>query len=247
MLFRVFAVSCTLVAVAALMVWRAPKPAQPAPEAKALAAPAIREFDPAPARFAEASPLKEPAPAPSPPQIATPQISTPPALERTAPQTYALPPAALPPATLAPAALPTVTYPGAYTAAPGNRPGARQATATRARDGHFWFDATINGAPARFLFDTGASRTGIRHEEALALGINPANLTFSVKVQTANGPGEVAPTTIDTMTIGGITARAVPAFVARPGALATNLLGQSFMGRLREFNTVGDTMVLVGQ
>ena len=132
-----------------------------------------------------------------------------------------------------PQALPAVSYPTAI----GGR---HQATTARARDGHFWFDGAVNGQPTRLLFDTGATRTGIRHEDAARLGLDPGALAFTIKVQTGNGTTEVAPVTIDRLTIGDITARDVPAFVARPGVLPVNLLGQSFMARLKEYKFLGE-------
>jgi aspartyl protease family protein len=45
--------------------------------------------------------------------------------------------------------------------------------------------------------------------------------------------------------IDDITVRNVPAAVAERGALATNLLGMSFLGRLKSFHMEGNELVLI--
>jgi len=42
-----------------------------------------------------------------------------------------------------------------------------------------------------------------------------------------------------------ITVRDVPAAVAEKGALSTNLLGMSFMGRLKSFQMQGSELILI--
>jgi aspartyl protease family protein len=55
----------------------------------------------------------------------------------------------------------------------------------------------------------------------------------------------VAPVTLDRVRVEDITVRDVPALVAERGALATNLLGMSFLGRLRSFQMQGSELILV--
>ena len=45
---------------------------------------------------------------------------------------------------------------------------------------------------------------------------------------------------------GGITERAVPALIAQPGQLRTNLLGMSFLNRLQSWEVRGDKLILRG-
>ncbi len=99
--------------------------------------------------------------------------------------------------------------------------------------GHFVFGAAINDRPATFMADTGATLVVLTYEDAARLGLSPQGLDFSGRVETANGVSRVAPVTLDRVRVEDITVRDVPALVAERGALATNLLGMSFLGRLR--------------
>jgi aspartyl protease family protein len=45
--------------------------------------------------------------------------------------------------------------------------------------------------------------------------------------------------------VADITLRDVPAAIAEPGALGANLLGMSFLGRLKRFEMQGDELLLV--
>jgi aspartyl protease family protein len=96
------------------------------------------------------------------------------------------------------------------------------------------------------MFDTGASRVVLRAEDAARLGFLMNSLIFSVRTSTANGTTMVAPITIDTISVGSITLHDVPAAVAKPGSLHVNLLGQSFLTRLREYRVEGDRLISEG-
>ncbi|HEX9752895.1 MAG TPA: TIGR02281 family clan AA aspartic protease [Methyloceanibacter sp.] len=113
------------------------------------------------------------------------------------------------------------------------------------RRGHFVFGAAINDRPATFMADTGATLVVLTYEDAARLGLSPQGLDFSGRVETANGVSRVAPVTLDRVRVEDITVRDVPALVAERGALATNLLGMSFLGRLRSFQMQGSELILV--
>ncbi len=121
-----------------------------------------------------------------------------------------------------------------------------EAAAARARDGHFYFDGQVNGAPLHMMFDTGATMVVLRAEEAAGLGIDPSTLSYSQGVRTANGRTQVAAVLLPRLTVGGITRLNVPAAVARAGQLSINLLGQSFLARLPGYRQDGDRLVLLG-
>jgi aspartyl protease family protein len=87
----------------------------------------------------------------------------------------------------------------------------------------------------------------IRGEDAARVGIDVTQLTYSARVKTANGIAEVAPVVIETLTVGDITQRNVPGFVAKRGAMHENLLGQSFLSRLSGFNVEKNRLVLQGR
>ena len=111
--------------------------------------------------------------------------------------------------------------------------------------GHFVFDADVNGRPATFMADTGATVVVLTYEDAARLGLSPRSLDFSGLAQTANGVSRVAPVMLDRVRVDDITVRDVPAAVAERGALDTNLLGMSFLGRLKSFAMQGSELVLV--
>ena len=125
-------------------------------------------------------------------------------------------------------------------------PKSGEASARRAPNGHFYFDTAVNGVTARMMFDTGASYVALRWEDAGRLGIPVSSLEFTGRVLTANGSTEVAPVMLDTVRIGDIVRRNVPALVSRPGKLNVNLLGQTFMSRLKGYRFEGNELVLQG-
>ena len=86
-----------------------------------------------------------------------------------------------------------------------------------------------------------------RDAQADRAGIDPATLSFSIPVQTANGSALTAATTIGTVTLGPIVERNVRALVARPEALTTSLLGHTFLDRLDSYEVRGGRMVLRGR
>jgi aspartyl protease family protein len=110
--------------------------------------------------------------------------------------------------------------------------------------GHFVFDAEVNGRKATFMADTGATLVVLTYDDAARVGLSPHGLEFSGLAQTANGVARVAPVTLDRVRVEDITVRDVPAVVAEKGALATNLLGMSFLGRLKGFQMQGSELVL---
>jgi len=112
-------------------------------------------------------------------------------------------------------------------------------------NGQFVFKAAVNERLASFMADTGATYVVLTYEDAQRLGLSPQSLDFSVPVQTANGVIRVAPVTLDRVRVEDITVRDVPAAVAGKGVLATNLLGMSFLGRLKSFQIQGGELVLV--
>lgn len=116
----------------------------------------------------------------------------------------------------------------------------------RARSGEFQVATKVNDARVPMVLDTGASSVVLTQEAAQAAGLPLEVLAYDVPVDTANGRTRAASVTLDRLTIGGITERAVPALVARPGQLRTNLLGMSFLNRLQGWEVRGDKLMLRG-
>jgi aspartyl protease family protein len=111
--------------------------------------------------------------------------------------------------------------------------------------GHFDVTATINGKPVDFMTDTGATYVALNYETAMLLGLNPQNLKFSGRSNTANGVARVAPLTIGVIKIRDIEIRNVAAVVAEPGRMSQNLLGMSFISKLSRFELRGTRLVLI--
>ena len=99
--------------------------------------------------------------------------------------------------------------------------------------GHFQVKARVDGRWIDFLVDTGASLIALRESSAATLGIHPSGRDYSIKMQTANGPGKAARVQLNSVEINGITVRDVEAFVVPDEQLSTNLLGMSFLSRVK--------------
>ena len=113
-----------------------------------------------------------------------------------------------------------------------------------APDGHFWLRAEINGRPANFLVDTGATLTAISEQTAAAAGLQPREGGLPVRMQTANGTIPADLTTIDELRFGNVAARGLDAIIA-PGMGPTNVIGMNLLSRLASWRVEGDTMILV--
>jgi aspartyl protease family protein len=111
--------------------------------------------------------------------------------------------------------------------------------------GHFDVAADINGKTVELMTDTGATYVALIYETAAQLGLNPQNLKFSGRSNTANGVARVAPLTIDRIKIGDIEVRNVAAVIAEPGRMSQNLLGMSFIAKLSRFELRGTRLVLI--
>jgi len=113
-----------------------------------------------------------------------------------------------------------------------------------ARDGHFWLRGELNGHPASFLVDTGATLTAISPETAAAAGLSERSGGLPVRMQTANGAVAAQLTSIDELRFGNVTARGLDAIIA-PGLGETNVIGMNLLSRLASWRVEGDTMILV--
>jgi aspartyl protease family protein len=110
--------------------------------------------------------------------------------------------------------------------------------------GHFRTEGRVDGRRIGFLIDTGATVIALTADDAAMLGIHPGNSDYRVVLKTANGVVRAAPTTLDMVELGDIMVRDVPAVVMPDGALSENLLGMSFLSRLRHFEYSDGNMVL---
>ncbi|PKB19140.1 clan AA aspartic protease (TIGR02281 family) [Novosphingobium kunmingense] len=108
--------------------------------------------------------------------------------------------------------------------------------------GQFYLTATIGHEDVTFLVDTGADLVALTEETAERLGVLPAEDRFLPLMKTASGTGYGAPIMLDSVEIGGATYRQVEAVVMK--GLATDLMGQSVLGRVGALEMTGDSMVI---
>jgi aspartyl protease family protein len=108
--------------------------------------------------------------------------------------------------------------------------------------GHFYIDALVNGAPIRFLVDTGATVVALTPDDARAAGVLNGMLSYTTPVQTADGTTHAAPVTLREIVMGQMSQEEVPAIVLeKPGAIS--LLGMSFLKRLN-YEVRGQQLIL---
>jgi aspartyl protease family protein len=110
--------------------------------------------------------------------------------------------------------------------------------------GHFRVEGRVNGQYLQFVVDTGASVVALTAEDASSLGIHPAPIDFRALVKTANGTVRAAPVQLDMIEVGNLMMHNVAAMVLPDGALSEDLLGLSFLSRLRHFEYTDGKMVL---
>jgi aspartyl protease family protein len=113
--------------------------------------------------------------------------------------------------------------------------GPRTVVIERDARGHFAVEGAIDGRRVGFMVDTGASVIALTEGDAARLGYHPAARDWIGKAQTANGTVRTAPIKLDMVEVGGVMVRDVAAIVMPEEALSENLLGLSFLSRLRRF------------
>jgi aspartyl protease family protein len=114
----------------------------------------------------------------------------------------------------------------------------------RSSQGHFAVRAVVDDVPIAMLFDTGASFVTLTERDAQRIGVDPASLSYSVPIRTANGMMNAASVTLDRMTVGPIEQRNIKALVAPHGSLEQSLLGLSFLNHLHGYSISGDRLIL---
>lgn len=113
-----------------------------------------------------------------------------------------------------------------------------------APDGHFWLKAEVNGEPAAFLVDTGATLTAVSSPLAERADLQPRRGGIPVRINTANGQIAAKLTSIDELRFGNVAARGLDAVIA-PNLGETNVIGMNFLSRLASWRVEGRTLILV--
>ena len=131
----------------------------------------------------------------------------------------------------------------AMVAAP-SQAGLRSLNIPRDPRGHFQTDGRIDGQRITFMVDTGASVVALNESSAARFGLRPTPGQYTANVSTANGTVKAAPARIEILDVGGLIVRDVDAMVLPDEALSENLLGLSFLSRLKRFEYANGQMVL---
>lgn len=125
-----------------------------------------------------------------------------------------------------------------------DRDGIRSVSIARDGRGHFQTEGRIDGQRIGFMVDTGASVVALNESSAARLGVRPSQNDYTTTVTTANGKLKAARTRLAMVDVGGLVVRDVDAMVLPDEALSENLLGLSFLSRLRRFEFANGRMVL---
>ncbi len=113
-----------------------------------------------------------------------------------------------------------------------------------APDGHYWLQAQLNGVPANFLIDTGATLTAVSKGLADRAGLEPRRGGLPVTINTANGPVGAHLATAGEIRFGNVAARGLDVVIA-PTLGDTNVVGMNLLSRLASWRVEGTTMILV--
>jgi aspartyl protease family protein len=122
--------------------------------------------------------------------------------------------------------------------------GLRSLSIPRDSRGHFLAEGRIDGQRIGFMVDTGASLIALNETSAARFGLRPSRGDYTAVVTTANGTIKAARTRLAMVDIGGLIVRDVDAMVLPDEALSENLLGLSFLSKLRRFEYANGQMVL---
>lgn len=117
-------------------------------------------------------------------------------------------------------------------------------TIRRSDNGSFRAEGVVDGRRMNFIVDTGATLIALTAEDAARLGIHPSRSDYSAQVRTANGIVRAAAVSLNMVEIGHIMVQNVPALVLPKEALSENLLGLSFLSRLRRYEFSDKRLVL---
>ncbi|MBA3668100.1 MAG: TIGR02281 family clan AA aspartic protease [Sphingomonas sp.] len=109
-------------------------------------------------------------------------------------------------------------------------------------DGHFYADASVNGAPVRFLVDTGATGIALTQSDAQRASIALTPGMSEVIGRGAGGELTGEMIRLETVTLGHKEARDMTGVVI-DGA-EQSLLGQAFLSKFDSVEIHGDEMVL---
>lgn len=113
----------------------------------------------------------------------------------------------------------------------------------RQADGHYYMTLDINGVPVDFVVDTGASQMVLTKQDAKRVGINPDELRYLGRANTANGEVQTASIRLDTVSLGDMTDTRVRA-VVNDGEMDGSLLGMTYLNRFNSITISNGELIL---
>ncbi len=119
----------------------------------------------------------------------------------------------------------------------------RTITIGRSEGDSFYVMGKVNGAPVKFLIDTGATDIVLSPADAAKAGIAAPAAGYSRPSETANGVGYAAPENVKSLEVGPIRLSDVPVMINQ-APMASSLLGMPFLKRLESFEVKGDQLIL---
>jgi aspartyl protease family protein len=122
--------------------------------------------------------------------------------------------------------------------------GTRSLSIPRDARGHFATQGRIDGQRLAFMIDTGASVVALNESSAARFGLRPTPGQYTAAVTTANGTVKAARMRLPMVEVGDLIVRDVDAMVLPDQALSENLLGLSFLSKLKRFEYANGQMVL---
>ncbi len=122
--------------------------------------------------------------------------------------------------------------------------GTRSLSIPRDARGHFATQGRIDGQRLAFMIDTGASVVALNESSAARFGLRPTPGQYTAAVTTANGTVKAARMRLPMVEVGDLIVRDVDAMVLPDRALSENLLGLSFLSKLKRFEYANGQMVL---
>lgn len=144
---------------------------------------------------------------------------------------------------IAPASATTAQLPAASTVTVAQA-AARTLSISPDPRGHFATDGRIDGQRINFMVDTGASVVALNETSAARFGLRPVPGDYTSRVTTANGTIRAARARIAMIELGGLIVRDVDALVLPDESLSENLLGLSFLSKLKRFEYANGRLML---
>ena len=108
----------------------------------------------------------------------------------------------------------------------------------RGRNGHYFTAGAINGRPAKFMVDTGATVIAMNINEARRLGIDLRQAKPG-RSSTAGGMVDTFRVVLDKVSVGSVTLHSIPASVIDGDFPEQILLGNSFLSKVEMTEQAG--------